>query len=101
MRGMIIQCVGCGFSKHINLDGNHKEIEQRCHETIQEGWRYEKTREGYACPKCCKNGCEDKLYELYVGKLQKRNKVNSYKHLMIDMVEKIRQFQRLDAMCEK
>lgn len=99
MRGMIIQCVGCGFSKHISLDGTPEEIEERCHHTIQDGWRYEKTRDGYACPKCCKNGCEDKLYELYVGKLQKCNKANSYKHLIFDMAKQIQEFQWLDAMC--
>ena len=101
MRGMIIQCVGCGYSKHIELDGTPEQIEQRCNDTIVDGWRYEKTRDGYACPKCCKNGPEDKLYELYVGKLRTYNKVESYRRLVVDMAVKIKQFQRIDKEVER
>ncbi len=97
---MIIQCVGCGYSKHINLSGTPEEIEERCHTTIQEGWRWEKTREGYACPECCKNGCKDKLYELYCGKLKKSTKENSYMHLIVDMAHQIKEAQWLDRMEE-
>lgn len=100
MRGMIIQCVGCGCSKHIDLDGTPEKIEARCNETIQEGWRYEKSRDGYACPKCCKDGSEDKLYELYVGKLKKLNKANSYKHLIMDISRQLQEFIWLDRMLE-
>ena len=99
MRGMIIQCCGCGFRKHISLDGTPEEIENRCHETISEGWRWESTRKDFACPSCCRSGSPDKLYELFVGKLKPVGKVESYKRLIIEMASEIRRFQRLDEMC--
>lgn len=99
MRGMIVQCVGCGFGKHIKLDGMPEKIEERCHETITEGWRWEKTRKDYACPSCARSGSPDKLYELYVGKLHCTGKTESYKHLIMDMAEQIREFMWLDEMC--
>lgn len=100
MRGMIIECVGCGFGHHISLDGKPEDIENACHETITSGWRYEKSRDGYLCPKCRKNGLEDKLLELYVGKPKPMSKVESYKKLIIDMAIQIKQFQWLDEIEE-
>lgn len=96
-KGMMRQCVGCGYTKHISLEGTPEEIEQRCHEVIAvEGWRYAPEHDGYVCGNCAKNGSPDKLYELYVGKIKKANKVNSYKELMLDMCRELKAFMALE-----
>lgn len=98
-KGMIRKCVGCGYSKHISLEGTAEEIEARCHETITvEGWRYAPEHDGFVCGSCAKNGSPDKLYELFTGKIKKANKVNSYKALMLDMCRQLEAFKELDSL---
>lgn len=100
-KGMIRKCVGCGYIKHISLEGTPEEIEERCHQVIAvEGWRYAPKHYGYVCGNCRKNGSTDKLYELYVGKVKAAGKVESYKKLMLDMAAQLKAFLALEAETE-
>ena len=91
---MIIQCGACGFSKNIPHDGTPEEIEQGIHETIQEGWRYVKSYDGYICPSCTKDN-PDKLYEMYVGKVIPESKTKSYGVLAKDMLDFLKELKSL------
>lgn len=83
---VIIHCVGCGYCVSIKHVGLIEELENSVHEAITEGWRWAKDHDGYACPKCCKEGFGNEFYELCCGKLRKSNKVNSYKHMLGDLM---------------
>ena len=93
---MIIQCGSCGFIKSIPHDGTPEEIEQGAHKAIQEGWRYVKSYDGYICHSCKENGCPDKLYEIFVGKIKASNKNISYVKLMRDTLLLLENLKRLD-----
>ena len=81
---MIIQCGACGSLKNIPHKGTSEEIEQGVHNAIENGWRYIKSYDGWACPNCTKDN-PDKLYEMYCGKLKPSNKADSYRKLIQDV----------------
>ncbi|MGI6040987.1 MAG: hypothetical protein ACOYBH_02025 [Candidatus Alectryocaccobium sp.] len=66
---MIIRCVICGYARIVKHEGTPKEIEQDIHETVQEGWRFDKRFDGYVCPNC-KEGY-DPFYKLICDKVKK------------------------------
>ena len=93
---MIIQCGACGFLKNIPHEGTPEETEQNVADTIEEGWRYVKSYDGYICSSCKENGCPDKLYEMVFGKIKASNKNTSYVKLMRDMMQFQLNLKRLD-----
>ena len=90
---MIISCVRCGYARNVKHEGTSKEIEQDIHETIQEGWRFDKRFDGYVCPNC-KEGY-DPFHELICGKVKKASKTESYKELIFDMCRFLNEFNAL------
>lgn len=96
---MIISCVRCGYARGVKYEGTPEEIEQDVHETIEEGWRYDKHFDGYVCPNC-KEG-HDPLHELICGKVKKESKSKSYKKLMFDMCRFLNELGALGYWNEK
>lgn len=75
---MIIQCVGCGYSRLLKLEGTAEELEAEVHNSITEGWRWSENYRGYVCPECCKSG-GDQLLVAWQGRIEVDTKVRSYK----------------------
>lgn len=90
---MIIQCGACGKLRNLPHDGTPEEIEQTIADTIEEGWRYASSYDGYICPSCRAHN-PDKLYEMYVGKPKASSKSNSYKILLRQMAQFILALRR-------
>lgn len=100
MKGMFLQCGGCGLTKSFSFDCSPEEIEKQCHETITEGWRYVPSWGDFICANCIKGGL-DPLYLTFIGRKPKmRNKVNSYKELMTRIIEAQIEFRRIDAVLQ-
>ncbi len=92
---MIIQCGSCGHLKNIPHKGTPEGIEQGIYKTIQAGWRYVKSYDGYICPKCIKDN-PDKLYEAVFGKVIPENKSKSYSRLLKDVTVLLKNLHRID-----
>ena len=98
IRGMFIQCSGCGFTRHIDLNGNAAQIEAELNRTIaEEGWRYVKSRDDFICPKCISGGL-DPLYEAYAGKQKPSSKIKSYAELLNRATCQLQAFMELDRL---
>lgn len=98
MKGMFLQCGGCGFTKHFTFDVSPEDIEEQIHETISSGWRYVPSWEEFICPECIKHGL-DPFYLAFNGsKPRMRNKVNSYKALMFRVAGQLQSFKDLERM---
>lgn len=80
---MIIQCVSCGYSKFLNPKGNERELQKEVNDTINSGWRYAPSYDGYVCGNCK----QDPLHEMFVGKIRKVNKEKSNIQLRKDFSE--------------
>lgn len=92
---MFIQCGACGMVKNVPHTGTPKEIEQGVYDTIQGGWRYVKSYDGYICPSCIDDN-PDKLYEMYVGKIKPESKPRSYAKMMGDMASLLKHMKEID-----
>ncbi len=68
--------------KEVKHTGTAEEIEASINDTIQEGWRYVSSYEGYICPDC--KGA-DPMYEAFCGKIKKASKIVSYSKLLQDI----------------
>lgn len=102
MRGMIIECGGCGYFKAFNLGKKPEEIESQVNDAIQSGWRYVQKWDDFICPKCAAK-YRDKSYQSFctvaVGRPRTSSKINSYKALMLRACRQIREFQEIDRLC--
>ena len=95
-KGMFISCGGCGYTRHICLDGDFYAREQQLNETLLAGWRYTTTWDGFACPKCARAiGATDELYKLVVGKPRICGTLISYVELRTRADEQLAAFRAL------
>lgn len=83
---MFIHCGACGRLLNLPHDGTAEEIESVIADTINAGWRYVKSYDGYICPACQEDN-PDKLYEMYVGKIKPEGKDRSYMVLVQEMAD--------------
>lgn len=98
MKGLIIQCSECGFSKMLNLNGTVEQIEEQTHQTISaEGWRYAYNRKNFICPSCIKGETNDGFCDLCFGKAKCYNKTKSYEKLLFRVAEQLENFKALDS----
>ena len=68
MRGMFIQCHGCGFTEHLNLNGDFDAREKELNRMIDKGWRFANAWDDFVCPRCAAaKGSTDKLFSLVAG----------------------------------
>ena len=96
MRGMFIQCGGCGFTRHIDLSGDFDKREAELNAALKEGWRYVDAWKGYICPKCSMGGF-DKLYEMVCGRPKARGLLESYIELRWQADEQLEMFRQLEV----
>lgn len=95
-KGIFIQCGGCGFTRHICLDGDFDAREQQLNETLLAGWRYTTTWGGFVCPKCVRaGGTTDALYKMAVGKPRIAGTLISYVELRTRADEQLAAFRAL------
>lgn len=98
MKGMLLQCGGCGYTKQFTFDATPEEIEEQIHHTISDGWRYVPSWEDFICQKCVKGGLDPFYLAFNGGKPRMRNKVNSYKALMFRVAGQLKAFKDLERM---
>ena len=95
-KGMFIQCGGCGYTRHICLDGDFDAREQQLNETLLDGWRFASNIDSFVCPKCVKaGGSTDELYKLVVGKPRICGTLISYVELRTRADEQLAVFRDL------
>ena len=95
---MFLQCGGCGYTKSFTFNCSTEELEEQCHVTISDGWRYVESWKGFICQKCIKEGLDPFYISFSGGKPKMRNKVNSYKELMIRVIEQKLAFNIIKEM---
>ena len=96
-RGMMISCAGCGFLRHVDLNGDFDAREAELNAVLTEGWRYSPTFDGYLCQSCRTNGPKDKLFMAMIRRIVLYDKLGSYVELR-DLAERqVAEFEMMEG----
>ncbi len=96
-RGMMLGCAGCGFLRHVDLNGDFDAREAELNQVLAEGWRYSPTYRNYLCPTCSASGPTDKLYAAFVGKITVYDELSSYVELRDQADRQLADFKMMEG----